>query len=548
MPIAEYQKIIESKRTVEAYKIKTGDRGGNNGAPRKTDASVTYALKPKGGSKFEEHAQAMAAIKAHLVQNKLGPQKNSIPVRLTSDKIEDTFFINRSIFNKMNKAMCISPGGQSTAWRRFDANKPYSKDLVILDQPVERVCDKTCPDWLDNGVKGACTWRANVSLTIDIPGMRRFPLRTVFRTSGWEVIQYMIGSLNAIAAVTGGILANIPLRLTLHEVEGFNAAEKKNRRYPIMAFEFDGTMDELREAAVKENTSRIRLIQSANRVLSDIKSDELIVRSEKPLSGGSDGAVELNEEDVMDFIASSGEEEEAPASGGAASAASTSAKDAMAAKTDDDIDDLDDILMSGVDDGEPASTAVATTAPTNDQIAAMQALETEMNYLASQINMSEAVLTSLLDKHDGDIQSTIRELRVMADGVGQMRDARQKATPPPAPPKAPPKPAAPAMSEDDMDLYASGMESDEPSDEVARLEEEKLEAEKRIAEEQKAKADAEKRRIAEEKANAEKKSDAEQKAAAAVAKMSGGGGSVVTKPIDASSTTEEEESDDWLIP
>lgn len=279
MPIEEADTIRNSQVVSEHRKIKIGEKGaGERSAPKRYKAPVvSMPRKGKGGEKFDvdeltmnsirlEQGLAQSAINpatGKVVAGKEGADILGVPVRLFTDNIEEAMFVYRAAYNSYGRALCKSNLGDAKAKRWFSREDPGEANgkkvgkIYILNQPTELDCNKKCPLWPKPGEKTECSW--HLILTVQLEHSRVFPQPTRFRSSGWTVINHLRGSLNKIAAVTGGVLANIPLLLVEVEIESRTAAGEK-RTHPVMEFTWrGGTIDALRELAVAELNSRLRL-------------------------------------------------------------------------------------------------------------------------------------------------------------------------------------------------------------------------------------------------------------------------------------------------
>lgn len=391
MPQFEYDRLMKATLVPEISKIKIGDRLGKNGVPNKTEPTVTSSLKPKGGKSFATDEQAMAAIKKFIDEGRGARPKNAIPVRLFSDKVEENLFMYRGIFNAANTSMCMSLGGNPKAQRRFKEDEYKKGILPIIDKVFEVDCDDKCKDWRPPGVKGNCTWHANLIVMLDIPGHFRFPSRTVFRTSGFKVMEHMIGSLNAIRSVTGGVLANIPLWLVMHEIEGYSRAMNGRSRYPVMSFEYwGGSIDDLRNEARREISGRRALAQGidpnkAEQIIMDMRVSPAAMAT--PLLSHDNTVVDS--EDTADAVLGG---EEAV--------------------------DIDSI-MSLMDEGDSTPATAATQQPKLgdvdvDEGDGASAMHAEAVSLKAMLRLSDMAYEMLDEKHDGVLANIVDELRTMA--------------------------------------------------------------------------------------------------------------------------------------
>lgn len=456
MPVEEMNTIRESQVVSEHRKIKIGEKGsGERAAPKKYKAPVvTLPRKSKGGEKFDVDESTMNSIRldqgvkqsalnsmGKVVIGSEGGDILGVPVRLFTDNIDEALYVYRAVYNSYGRALCKSNLGDPKAKRWFskedpgeDKGKQMGKGKVfILNQPVEVDCSKKCPLWPKPGEKTECSWHS--ILTVQLEHSKVFPQPTRFRTSGWMVINHLRGSLNKIAAVTGGILANIPLLLVEVEIETRTASGEK-RAHPVMEFTWrGGTLDGLRDLAVAELGSRQRL-QAA-------------------LEGKHVGDPSLAPIKPSQFTA-----------GGMSTPAQL--EDAAVAMDDpDDFVDLEDAELVSSSSG-----AIDKAQDSMDHEA--NALMAEVDALKKKTGVSERAFEAMVEKHSGVMDKVAAELRKLAGGGKQevKQEVKQEA--------AVVSPAAVSGAGEDDD-WGLGDDSQEPSETVAEAkaaEEKKLVAEK----------------------------------------------------------------------
>lgn len=382
MPVEEQAAIEDSRVVAEYRKIKIGDKSGTNGAPVRYKAPVvTAALKAKAGAKFEVDELVMSAIRR---QQGLGAKDDvkGIPVRLVTDDISESLFVYRAIYNSFQRTLCKSVLGDDKAQRWFSAKDPGADKgramggksrLFVLNQPVAVDCNRLCSSWGKNGEKTDCSWHAILTMQLEHDPV--FPQPTRYRTSGWTVIQHLRGSLNKIAAVTGGILANIPLLLVETQIESKTAGGEK-RTHPVMTFMWQGTLTELREAAIAELDSRRRLREAmAGAAVPFVVSGRLTA-----------GAI--------DHMAVAGDGEQGPPADAG------------------DSDDFVDFDAPGLEVVEAPSAP--RTEPDSAAQKSLSAMETEIAELRKRTQTTDRALSALYDKHHGDVTAVRDELLKLA--------------------------------------------------------------------------------------------------------------------------------------
>lgn len=262
MPKSEYDVFSGSRYLMEYRGIRGGEMGGN--APVKTPPRVRMPSKNPQTKKFDidERVMRLAARRLGLEEDSWASSVKSIPVVLTTDKIVGdggVVYVERAFYTGRGR-QCSSELGGEIANQLVDV-KAYAKNktLKLYDKPRDVECTPDCPMWSKPGEKSDCGWRAIVNVQLlDSPV---FPSRTLHRTRSFYSIMSMIGSLNTIAELTGGVLSGIPLSFRQHLVD-VRAADGQTRRIPIMSFDFDGPITELRRLAVAELQARAGLSQA----------------------------------------------------------------------------------------------------------------------------------------------------------------------------------------------------------------------------------------------------------------------------------------------
>lgn len=377
MPILEQEAIEKSVIVVEHRKIKIGEKGDR--APKKWPApKVVMATKSQGGSKFDVDTETMDKIRAEQGVAKDKDVKG-IPVRLFSDDIRQSLYIYKGAYNAAQRVLCKSDLGDAEARRYFSpdgkgAGKQVGK-FFILNEAIKVPCDSSCTWWED---RKQCPWHA--ILCVQLEHSASFPEPTKFRTSGWWTMRYLRGSLNKIAAITGGILANIPLLLVEAEVTSKDK-DGETRKYPIMYFKpnIKGamTLDKIRDLAIIELDSRRRL--------------------KAALSGQAGGDIkvvpnELTAGNMIDDVDAAPQGEEI-------------------AHDPDDFIDMDDAVAASGPEEKKADTGAG-----NGSAAMIDAVTGEVATLKTKLNMSDRAFDAVVEKHQGVMDAVLVELKTLAGG------------------------------------------------------------------------------------------------------------------------------------
>jgi hypothetical protein len=363
MPVEGQEKILAAVSTLESRKIKIGKKGKRKFADAfENGMKITFAERKHKSEDFKVDLQAMQACWEFYGNEGAAPKElQRIPVRLLSDNITDNIYIYRGWW-AASGPRCTSRLGDKMARRKIDT-KAYEKNkkIVVLDNPVSHPCDKSCPMWTDPGEKSDCGWSLILSVQIEclpvIPNLARF------RSTSPQSRSNLVGSLNQIKDITGGILAGIPLDLIWKKKTGPDHTGK-TRSYPVLGFEFRGTSQQLREHAIVELESRRRLAAAIGG--EEVTSSLPTAPASMPIipSGGYGDEV-IGEDEVDDeFI---------PDDDGPSTPEPKSKEEAEA-------EDLDRKIIGKISDRK------------------------------RQLGMTDKALELLLDKHDGDYSAALEEM------------------------------------------------------------------------------------------------------------------------------------------
>jgi hypothetical protein len=268
---------LDAPNTLVEYR---GIRGGERGekAPIKTPPRVRQPLRNLETKKFDIDEDVMKAAAKRLKVKSWARDVDAIPVYLLSDKIvgdDGVVYLERALYTGRGR-LCSSAAGVVKASQKVDVkayadSKGKTKTIKELKVAREVDCDTNCPLWGAPDKPTDCKWRAIVN--VQLMDSAVFPSPTRHRTRSKYSIRAMVTSLRHISAITNGVLMGIPLLFRQVKID-VKDREGKTRRIPIMVFEFDGTIQQLRDHAAREVASRISLVHAADGVLvpkSDIK-------------------------------------------------------------------------------------------------------------------------------------------------------------------------------------------------------------------------------------------------------------------------------------
>lgn len=360
MPKNDFDGFTGSRFINEHRGIRCGEKGASS--PSKTLPRVRMPTRNPSTKKFDVDEKTMSAAAERLgFDGREWPTVvKAIPVYLTTDKIVGdggAIYIERALYTGANRRQCSSSLGTEHAQQKIDISAyAKSKSIKVLDTPKTVECSPTaCPMWVAPGQKSDCGWRAIVSVQLQDSPV--FPSRSVHRTKSYYSILSMVGSLNAIAEITGGIISGIPLMFRQHLID-VRSASGENRRIPIMSFEFDGSVQELRRLAIAEMVSRDSLSRGQSGNFSGFLPEIMADRQKS----------------LMPHM------------------------------------DEEDEIVSDVVDDEDSSSDVATAS--TEDVTRARDLESEIATTARALGYTPARMRLLESKHMGDLQAMLADLRI----------------------------------------------------------------------------------------------------------------------------------------
>ena len=130
---------------------------------------------------------------------------------LTIELVSDDPRVNLDIvYNMGGNGFIVCRGNGVTADRRMDAVGKISPDAAFRKLP-DGTCGEGCAFYQSGKCKLAST------LYFRIPGKTAIGSVWQFRTKAWNTAQDLLGAMNSIKQITGGILARIPLTAFMTE-------------------------------------------------------------------------------------------------------------------------------------------------------------------------------------------------------------------------------------------------------------------------------------------------------------------------------------------
>lgn len=246
----------------ERGKIKIGMKGAEttsrNGTtfqpPKKLDHFVVTTLDRTADGNFRQDAAA---------HSKLGEKPTEIPVRLLYDDPTLNFPTRYAAYN--GRTLWCSGDGETASRVAEDGNGHTA---------VKCPCQRQSPTYTG---KDKC--KMNGSLGVLIEGIGGVGGVWKFRTTSYNSIVGILSSLAFIRQITGGVLANIPLRMTVRPKQATDPGGKPVT-IQVVGVEFAGDIEGLQQIGhtialdrAKTHVSVAHIEEEARRLLSYAPSD-----------------------------------------------------------------------------------------------------------------------------------------------------------------------------------------------------------------------------------------------------------------------------------
>jgi hypothetical protein len=205
--------------------MKTSQNGKDFQPPQKLNHFIVTTLERGEDGNFLRD-EAIHAI--------LGDEPKSIPVRLLYDDISLNFPTRYACYAGRN-LFCAGDG--ETAMRLINHKEP--KDGK---KQVPCTCER-----LEQGYTGSGRCKPNGVLSVIIDGVSGLGGVWKFRSTSWNSITSILSQMSYLRSITGGILANIPLRFEIYpkqvEVEG------KQTTVYVTGLTYAGNIEDLQQVS-----------------------------------------------------------------------------------------------------------------------------------------------------------------------------------------------------------------------------------------------------------------------------------------------------------
>lgn len=240
---------------LEIGKIKIGIKGkmiesaqGNKfQPPKKLDHFVvTTTKKGEDGNYIEDEE----------IKNIFGLEKDSeiksIPVRLLYNDPDLNFPTRYASYNG-GKLTCSGDG---------------EKAITAMDRQIECPCKK-----LDNAYQGKDKCKINGTLSVIIDNTNKFGGCHKFRTTSFNTCSSILGSMAIIKHATGGILAFLPLHLTIQPKTTTIPTTGGTTTIYVVSLIYPGNVSELQQAAFEMATEKRQYLLAMKEIENKAKSD-----------------------------------------------------------------------------------------------------------------------------------------------------------------------------------------------------------------------------------------------------------------------------------
>jgi hypothetical protein len=206
----------------ERGEIKTSQQGKQFAQPKKLDHFVVTTMQRDAAGRMLPDLELM---------RKLAPQSGKLkelPVMLLYNDPDVNFQTRYSCYIG-NRLWCCGDGEGA---QRLEQDGKY--------QPVPCPCLR-----LEANYNGKDKCKPNGTLQVLLQGVDRIGGVWKFRTTSWNSVNSIMSSLKLIQAITGGVLAGIPLKLVLSPKTVTIPGTGQNMVVYVVSLEFPGTEQEL---------------------------------------------------------------------------------------------------------------------------------------------------------------------------------------------------------------------------------------------------------------------------------------------------------------
>lgn len=206
----------------EKGEVKTSQQGKQFAQPKKLDHFVVTTMQRDAAGRMLPDLELMRKLSPQ------GGKLKELPVMLLYNDPDVNFQTRYSCYIG-NRLWCCGDGEGA---QRLQQDGKY--------QPVHCPCLR-----LEANYTGKDKCKPNGTLQVLLQGVDRIGGVWKFRTTSWNSVNSIMSSLKLIQAITGGVLAGIPLKLVLSPKTVTVPGTGQNMVVYVVSLEFSGTEQEL---------------------------------------------------------------------------------------------------------------------------------------------------------------------------------------------------------------------------------------------------------------------------------------------------------------
>jgi len=222
-------------------------------------------------------------------------KNTSIEIELVSDDPRVNLDI---VYNMGGNGFIVCRGNGTTAERRLMSDGKISSEAAFQKLPDGK-CGEACPYYQSGKCKLAST------LYFRIPGKTAIGSVWQFRTKAWNTAQDLLGAMQSLKDITGGVLARMPLTVFMTEQKRRPVQDSKRvtSHFWTLGLAFNGDEEQL-----------IQAVSRARRLARDMRELAMPSIEERLKSQPSELLEDLDEAEERAFCAEFCPEENQPAS------------------------------------------------------------------------------------------------------------------------------------------------------------------------------------------------------------------------------------------
>jgi len=254
---------------VGTLKIGDVEMAGDKARPKKLDYFRLCGASATAKGTYPDHPKMADFNKEH---------SRSLTVELVSD---DPSVNLEVVYAVAGRGAILCRGNGASAERRLDA-----RGAMIADAPFQPVAEGTCGEKCEFFKKNACKLAS--TLRFRIPGHTDLGAVWQFRSTSWNSCSDLLGAMEAISGLTGGVLARIPLKLFMTEQrrQALTDRGRSSTNFWSLGLSYEGDEEALIAAVAKATKLKADMAALAMPTLEDrlkAQEPELLSKDLEPL-------------------------------------------------------------------------------------------------------------------------------------------------------------------------------------------------------------------------------------------------------------------------